>query len=111
MFREEMSSNLWNESIANSFNSSTLRVLFGLQQEVTSFFVRIEQAFTSFAVKITSKVERDIKVTSKASDYISRKIDRDVTAVSQSITEFTRYVLYVLYVQYNSNYYCSTHHT
>ena len=68
--------NQWNISISSSFNSTTMRYLFQIQEEIVSFWTKLEQKWLSWTMQVTSKVERDISTTSKTTDYIVRNIDK-----------------------------------
>lgn len=63
--------------LSDSVNSTTLRLLFNLQEEITNFWFKVEQQWSSWSIMITSKVERDIRVTLGASDYVTRKVTKD----------------------------------
>lgn len=63
--------------LSDSVNSTTLRLLFNLQEEITNFWFKLEQQWSSWSIMITSKVERDIRVTLGASDYVTRKVTKD----------------------------------
>lgn len=53
-----------------------MRYLFQIQEEIVSFWTKLEQKWLSWTMQVTSKVERDISTTSKTTDYIVRNIDK-----------------------------------
>ena len=72
---EEELSKPW--QLSDSVNSTTLKLLFNLQEEISNIWFKVEQQFSSWSFMITSKVERDIRMTLSASDYVTRRVTKD----------------------------------
>lgn len=54
-----------------SFNSTTMRALFSLSNDMNSFWMRIENAFVTLSLRFASKVERDVSTTTKVMPIIA----------------------------------------
>ena len=88
---EPFPTNQWNISLQSSFNSTTLRYLFQIQEEIVSFWTKLEQKWISWTMQVSSKVERDISTTAKTTDYIVRKIDKEANNIMSAMAGITRY--------------------
>ena len=79
--------------LSDSFNSTTLKFMFEIQDQVNSGWAKIEQTFASWVVIVTSKVERDIKTTFRTGEVISRTVTKSTEQVLSSVMEASRPVL------------------
>ena len=79
--------------LSDSFNSTTLKFMFEIQDQVNSGWAKIEQTFASWVVIVTSKVERDIKTTFRTGEVISRTVTKSTEQVLSSVMEVSRPVL------------------
>ena len=62
-------------------------MLYTIQDEITSFWIKIEKQLNSFSVIVSSKVERDIRTTLSIGDYVTRKISKDTENIFTSGVE------------------------
>jgi predicted oxidoreductase (fatty acid repression mutant protein) len=63
--------------LADSFNSTTIRYLLNLGQEVSQLWSAVDRAISYWIVAATSKVERDIKLTAAAAEFVVRRVGAD----------------------------------
>lgn len=76
-----------------SFNSTTMRALFDLKDEVSNNWAKVERTFASWVMVFTSKVERDIKTTFKSSEFISRKVTKETSNFISGVTLISKPLL------------------
>ena len=79
--------------LSDSFNSTTLKFMFDIQDRVNSGWAKVEQTFASWVVIVTSKVERDIKTTFRTGEVITRTVSKRTEQVLSSVMEVSRPVL------------------
>lgn len=66
---------LW--QINNSFNSSTIKSLIEIRDNVTSAIAKVEENLAKFIFLLVSKVDRDIRTTIMAGQYLQQKASKD----------------------------------
>lgn len=52
---------------------------------MTSFFARLERQLESFRLGVRAKVDRDIRVTLGAGDFVKRSINRGTADILDSV--------------------------
>lgn len=75
--------------LSDSFNSSTLRILFDIKEEVESFWLKFENQIESFKLIVVSKVERDIRTTLGAGDFVTRSFKTGTFDLTKGIGDST----------------------
>lgn len=76
-----------------SFNSTTMRALFDITEEVSNNWAKVERTFASWIMIVTSKVERDIKTTFKSTEFISRKVTKERNNFISGVTLISKPLL------------------
>jgi hypothetical protein len=56
-----------------------------LQDEISSGVVQIDNFFTKLRLALVAKIDRDIKLTEKFSDCVSRKASKGVRQVAEAV--------------------------
>lgn len=88
LYREEL---IQPFKLSDSFNSTTLRYLIDIQQEFVSFWAKLEQTILSWGMVVSAKVERDIRTTGLAGEYVSRRVVKDTEALTKGVVSISRY--------------------
>jgi len=90
LYREEESFNKpWQLSDTLGLNSTTLRFLFNIRDEVGSFWAKFEAQATRFRLIVVSKVERDLRTVGLTSDYVARRASKETERIVSTIVSST----------------------
>ena len=75
---------------ANSFNSTTIRILLQITDEISSIWTALEKRFEGFRLVIASKVEMDLRTVDFAGNYAKRRFSKDLGRIASGIDTISK---------------------
>lgn len=82
---EEINNKIWDFSHLNTFNSTTIRTFVEIQNNVSSSIAKIEETLSSWLIIVLTKIERDLRTTSSATEFIQRRALKDTVKLISGV--------------------------
>ena len=92
MYREEFVQpfSLNSSVFVNSLNSTTMRLLLKLGDDLSSFWTGLEKRFDSFRLVVASKVEADLRTVGFAGNYATKRVSNDLGRIASGIDTISK---------------------